>query len=198
MSSPESMPCHFPRGVLDFWFGEPARSLWFASDPTFDEEIRRRFGATLAAATEGAFDGWTSDRDGALALVIVLDQFTRNLRRGEASAFANDPYARRVADAAIHAQLDLEVALERRSFFYLPFQHSESLADQQRSLEQFSRWAGEHPDSQREQAEEAMRYAHRHFEIIRRFGRFPHRNALLARTSTAAELDFLRQPNSAF
>ena len=184
--------------VLGFWFAERARKRWFASDPAFDDEIRSRFGDTVTAAGSGALDSWTSESDDALALTLVLDQFPRNMHRGTARAFEHDRHARRVADLAIDRQLDLALPLDRRAFLYLPFQHSESRADQQRSVALFSRWAENHEPARRGEADEDLRYALRHREIIERFGRFPHRNAILGRASTAAELAFLDEPDSSF
>src|SRR5262249_28851610 len=128
----------------------------------------------------------------------ALDQFPRNLHRGTPAAFAHDARARRAAAAAIDRGFDLAAALDQRMFFYLPFQHSELLADQERSVALFTRWAADHPAAPRAQAEDQLSYAVRHHEIIQRFGRFPHRNRALDRTSTADELAFLTEPRSAF
>jgi uncharacterized protein (DUF924 family) len=184
--------------VLEFWFGEPARSLWFATRPTFDDEVRSRFGAVVAAAAAGELDPWAADPGSALALTIVLDQFPRNIHRGTPAAFAHDARARAVADRAIQRRFDLAVPLDRRIFFYLPFQHSEVLADQDCSVKLFTRWASEHPEDRRAHADDEMTYVIRHHEIIRRFGRFPHRNAILGRASTPDEIAFLREPGSSF
>jgi uncharacterized protein (DUF924 family) len=177
--------------ILDFWFGERARPLWFATDPAFDAEIRSRFATTLLEAASHNLDHWSATADGALALIIVLDQFPRNLHRGSARAFAHDAKARALAERAIAAGFDRAVPLDRRRFIYLPFQHSEDLADQERSVELFSQWADEHPVHDRAGAQEEMTYVHAHHEAIRRFGRFPYRNAALGRTSTPAELAYL-------
>jgi len=185
-------------GVLEFWFGERARVRWFASEPAFDDEIRSRFGAAVAAAARGDLDPWAATADGALALTIMLDQFPRNIYRGTPRAFECDDRALQVARGAIERHLDRAHPLDRRMFCYLPFQHSESLPAQQRSVELFSRWAAEHPADRRADADDQMMYALRHREIIERFGRFPHRNAVLGRTSTAAELAFLAEPHSSF
>ena len=187
-----------PSDVLEFWFAERARKRWFATDAAFDAEIRSRFGELAEDAARGALDRWVETADAALALVIALDQFPRNLHRGSPAAFAHDAQARRAADRAIEHGFDLASALERRTFFYLPFEHSELLADQERSIALFTRWAAEHPEALRAQAEDQLSYAVRHHEIIQRFGRFPHRNRILDRTSTADELAFLTEPKSAF
>jgi uncharacterized protein (DUF924 family) len=186
------------QGVLEFWFGEPARGLWFATRPAFDEEIRVRFGALVEAAAAGALDDWTADAGGALALTVVLDQFSRNIYRGSPRAFGNDARAIAVAASAIAAGFDRAASLERRMFFYLPYEHSESLFDQDRSVELFTRWASEHDDERRAYAGDQLTYVVRHHEIIRRFGRFPHRNAVLGRASTAEEIAFLAEPGSSF
>jgi uncharacterized protein (DUF924 family) len=187
-----------PGDVLEFWFSDRARGLWFASNPSFDDELRERFVATLEAAAGGALDPWSSDGAGALALTILLDQFPRNMYRGSPKAFATDAQARQVAASAIDRQLDLVTPLDRRLFFYLPFEHSESLPDQHRSVELFSRWVMEHEGPRRARADDEMIYVLRHREIIERFGRFPHRNAVLGRSSTPEELAFLLEPRSSF
>ncbi|HMG57591.1 MAG TPA: DUF924 family protein [Kofleriaceae bacterium] len=187
-----------PGDVLAFWFSDQARPMWFSVRAAFDDEIRARFGALAAAAAAGELDGWAATGDGALALVIALDQFPRNLHRGTPQAFACDARAREIASGAIDRGLDLRVALERRAFVYLPFEHSELLADQDRSVALFEAWAAEHPAEQRAAADDTMSYAVRHREIIERFGRFPHRNAVLGRTSTPEEIAFLAEPRSSF
>lgn len=184
--------------MLEFWFGERARGRWFASEPAFDDEIRSRFGALVAAAARGDLDAWAATADGALALIVLLDQFPRNIYRGTPKAFECDGRALQVATGAIERQLDRATPLDRRMSFYLPFEHSESLPDQQRSVELYSRWVAEHPEDRRAAADDQMRYVLRHREIIERFGRFPHRNAVLGRASTAAELAFLEEPFSSF
>ncbi len=174
--------------VLAFWFSERVEPLWFSSDRMLDAELRERFGALVAAAGEGALDDWLETPEGALALVILLDQFPRNIYRGTAAAFAADAKARVVADRALALGHDHQVEPARRMFFYLPFEHSEQLADQERSLALFTALGDP----------ELLDYAVRHHEIIVRFGRFPHRNAVLGRPSTAQEQAFLTQPGSAF
>ena len=186
--------------VLHFWFGAPGtairgtfREAWFKKDPAFDDEIRRHFLGTTEAAARGELDRWQSDREGALALVILLDQFPRNLHRGSPKAFAADPKAREVARTAIDRGFDVQSTSCERMFFYLPFEHSENLADQERSVELFKRLAEDDPSRA-----EIVPYALRHQEIIQRFGRFPHRNAALGRESTEDEIAFLKEPMSSF
>jgi uncharacterized protein (DUF924 family) len=192
------MPVRPPSDVLEFWFSEQSRTLWFSKNAAFDESIRGRFEDTVRAAATGELDHWLATAPGALALAIVLDQFPRNLYRGSARAFAADARARDVADRAINRRQDQETALDRRFFFYTPFEHSELLADQERSVALFQAWVDAHDRAARDRAQAFMPYIRRHEEIIRRFGRFPHRNEALGRESTPAEIEFLREPMSAF
>jgi uncharacterized protein (DUF924 family) len=189
-----------PSDILHFWFGQPGSAIrgtfreeWFRKDPAFDGEIRRHFLPATEAAARGELDRWQADRESALALVILLDQFPRNLYRGEAKAFAADARARQAADAAIGRGFDLTFSSCERLFFYLPFEHSEILADQDRSVALFKRLAEEHPERAG-----IVEYALRHQEIIQRFGRFPHRNPALGRETTEAEAEFLKEPKSSF
>lgn len=184
-----------PATVLRFWFGEEAlavRGEWFRKDPAFDERIRERFGALVERALAGPL-GWDADPASRLAEVIVLDQFPRNLFREQARAFAGDERARTIALALIDAGDDARLHPLQRWFAYLPLEHAEDLALQDRSVALFQALA---------QAEPAMAgaldYAERHRDVIRRFGRFPHRNRALGRQSTAAELAYLAQPGSGF
>jgi len=192
------MPVRTPSDVLEFWFSDQSRALWFEKNAAFDEAIRGRFEDTVRAAADGELEHWERTAPGALALVIVLDQFPRNLYRGSARAFAADARAREVADRAIVRRLDQEIPLAQRHFFFLPFEHSESSGDQERSIALFQAWAEAHDGPARDRALEQMRYVHRHAEIVARFGRFPHRNEALGRESTEAEIAFLREPMSAF
>jgi uncharacterized protein (DUF924 family) len=187
-----------PGDVLEFWFSERVQPLWFAKDQAFDEEIRARFGANVAAANVGDLDFWVRAAESSLALVLLLDQFPRNIHRGTPRAFASDARARTIAGTAIDRGFDRHTRPDRRFFFYMPFEHSEAAADQARSVALFRRWADEHDGAGRERAQELMEYVLRHQEVIDRFGRFPHRNAILGRESTAEELAFLTEPNSSF
>ena len=166
--------------ILAFW-REAGPKKWFNKDAAFDQEIRTRFLATHEAAAAGTLADWENTAEGALALVILLDQFPRNMFRGSARAFATDPMAHRIADGAIAKGYDGQVSATDRQFFYLPFEHSESLADQDRCVTLF-RAAGD---------AELLKWAELHADIIRKFGRFPHRNAVLGRATTAAEQAFL-------
>lgn len=187
-----------PRAVVEFWFSERARPLWFEKDRDFDAEIRARFGAAVHAAQTGGMEEWRETPEGALALLILLDQMGRNIYRGEAKAFLGDPRAMAVAIDAIAKGYDRRFGFDRRRFFYLPFEHSESLADQDLSIRYFTALVEACDPADRPRAEEQLDYAHRHRVIIQRFGRYPHRNAALGRQTTEAEADFLKGPNSSF
>ena len=166
--------------VVSFWRGAgPER--WFDKDGAFDEEIRTRFLATHEAAAAGKLSGWEQTALGALALLILLDQFPRNMFRGEARTFATDPLARAIAAGGIVRGFDAQVPAELRGFFYLPFEHSEDIADQERGIA-FYKASGDG---------DGLKWAEIHADIIRRFGRFPHRNAVLGRTTTPEEQAFL-------
>jgi uncharacterized protein (DUF924 family) len=180
--------------ILDFWLGDgnSARDEWFRKDPAFDAAIRTHFGATVEAALGGAYAQWTGEPRGALALVLLLDQFTRNLHRGTPKMFAGDARALAVADAAVAAGHDRALGSFERSFLYLPFEHAEDLGAQERSLALFSRLADETG------IEAPLEWAQKHAAVVRRFGRYPHRNAILGRTSTPEEIAFLAQPGSSF
>ncbi len=169
-----------PQAVLDFW-REAGPKKWFTKDAAFDDAIRDHFLETHEAAVAGKLADWEATPDGALALAIALDQFPRNMFRGTARTFAADPLARQVADRAIAKGFDQQVPARERGFFYLPFMHSERLEDQERSVALY-RALGD---------AENLKYADDHADIIRKFGRFPHRNAVLGRTTTAEEQAFL-------
>jgi uncharacterized protein (DUF924 family) len=185
--------------LLDTWFGPPgsaeydqARALWYKVDPAFDALLRTQFLGDQQRAAAGGCAAWAEKRDPALALMLLLDQLPRNLYRGTAQAFASDALARTMARRAIAHGFDQAVSPVRRSFFYLPFEHSEELADQEQSLRLFAA-ATNHDESA-----ELLIYARRHHDIIARFGRFPHRNHILGRISTPEEEAFLKEPNSSF
>jgi uncharacterized protein (DUF924 family) len=183
------------RDVLSFWFGPPPlarRDVWFRKDAAFDATIRERFSETIAAALAGAYGEWCTDPHGALARVIVLDQFTRNAFRDTPEAFAGDARALATAEEAIHGGLDRALDPVERGFLYIPFEHSEEVAMQERALALFDALAQETGDRS------ALDWAERHAAIVRRFGRFPHRNAVLGRVSTAEEIEFLKTPGSGF
>ena len=177
------------QAILDFWFSAACRPKWFAKDAAFDADIAARFQPAWERAAAGGFADWSHSANAALARVVLLDQFPRNMFRGSPKAFSSDALALAAAQDAVARGYDRAVAPERRLFFYLPYEHSEELEAQRRGYDLCAAnidW----PD--------ALTAAARHMEIIERFGRFPHRNAVLGRVSTAAELEFLQEPNSSF
>jgi uncharacterized protein (DUF924 family) len=173
-----------PDEVLHFWFdGDPERhrKVWFEKNAEFDTACGR-FSAALREARQGAYEDWTATPRGTLALVILLDQFSRNLHRDSAEAFAADMKARDIARAAVARGFDRALGPVERMFLYMPFMHAENLADQDEGVRLFTPLG-----------EESVRYAVQHRDMIRRFGRFPHRNIALGRASTAEELEYLAQ-----
>ncbi len=182
-----------PSDVLDFWFGgdrSVARSEWFQKSDAFDAACAR-FADARAAAMRGELDGWAATPDGMLALILLLDQFSRNLHRGSKEAFAADPRALALARSAIDRGFDTGMGPRERMFLYLPFEHSENMDDQDLSVRLFEALRPALGDN-------SVDYAERHRDVIRRFGRFPHRNAALGRASTPAEEDYLAQPGAGF
>jgi uncharacterized protein (DUF924 family) len=169
-----------PQAVLAFWRAA-GKEKWFTKDPAFDDDIRARFLETYQAAAAGQLADWERTVEGALALVIVLDQFPRNMFRGDPRTYAADPLALAVATRALDRGFDHEVPNAEWQFFYLPFEHSESLPDQERCCALFA--AADDAD--------LLKWAQAHADIIRRFGRFPHRNAMLGRATTSEEQAFL-------
>jgi len=188
-----------PQEVLDFWFGAPGsapfgkpRDCWFTKSAATDELIRDRFGGAVEEALRGELRHWADGESrGALALILLLDQFTRNIFRDSARAFAGDEEALAVARQLVGEGRDRRLAPIERWFAYLPFEHSESIDDQRESLRLFGELA-------REGLTEPLAWAQKHHDVIARFGRYPHRNALLGRPSTAEEIEFLGQPGSRF
>jgi uncharacterized protein (DUF924 family) len=168
-----------PGEIVSFW-REVGPKGWFEKNTALDDEIRRRFLSTHEASAAGKLTGWEQSAEGALALLILLDQFPRNMFRGETRAFATDTLAHAIASRAILNGFDGAMP-DMRGFFYLPFEHSENLADQERAVALFK--AVDDADG--------LKWAEMHADIIRRFGRFPHRNAVLGRVSTAGEREFL-------
>jgi uncharacterized protein (DUF924 family) len=181
--------------ILDFWFGPPPhveRAAWFRKDDAFDASIRHRFGASVDAAIDGAYADWTHTPRGALARILLTDQFTRNVYRGTPRAFAGDAVALDTAQNAVAAGHDRALDPLERWFLYLPYEHSESIEVQSRSLALFRRLADETG------LRDPLVWAERHAVVVRRFGRYPHRNAILGRESTPEEIAFLREPGSSF
>lgn len=185
------------REVLEFWFGSgedygKRHKRWFAKDPAFDAELRTRFAPLLEELAAGAYQEWLDEPRACLARIVALDQFSRQIHRDSARAFASDPLALESARRAVQRQYDAAMLPVERLFTYLPFEHSESLADQERACELIE------PLAQFPETNDALRYAIAHRDIVARFGRFPHRNAALGRRSTSEEREFLKQPGSAF
>ena len=185
--------------ILDFWFGNPdspergrSRDVWFRKDPAFDEVIRQRFGDPVSVAAAGGYGEWCNIAGGALARVLLLDQFTRNIFRDTPRAFAGDARALATAEDAIARGFDRELEFYDRWFSYMPFLHAEDAGAQRRSLELFGALAQDMDDAS------PLQWAQKHADVIFRFGRFPHRNAILGRESTPEESAFLAQPGSRF
>lgn len=174
--------------IIQFWFEEIESYQWWAKDENFDELIRTRFLDTHTQAVKGELFSWRDTSMGALAEIIVIDQFSRNMFRDKPAAFAYDPIALVLAQSAIAQGLDLELPEQMRSFLYMPFMHSESLVIHAVAESLFSQLGLQSP----------LEYEHKHKEIIEKFGRYPHRNNILNRTSTPEEKEFLTQPGSSF
>jgi len=177
-----------PNHSLHFWFTELTPKQHFAKDPALDETIRARFGATLEAATKCELFAWRATPEGRLAEILVLDQFSRNVHRHTARAFAQDALALALAQALVASGQDRSLPLAQRSFAYMPYMHSESALIHAQAVTLFAQPG----------MEDSLRFEQRHQAIIQRFGRYPHRNALLGRASTAEELAFLAEPGSSF
>ena len=196
-----------PENVLDFWFGASGsaaeiagrqRKLWFGKSPTDDLAVIENFAATLPAAAAGKLNHWTATPRGRLALVIVLDQFPHHVHRDRPQAFATDPQALAQSLAALAAGEDRQLAPIERVFLYLPLEHAESLDLQERSVSLYEKLAHEAATGERALFDGFLDYARRHRDVVARFGRFPHRNAILGRPSTPDEVEFLKQPGSRF
>ncbi|MFH2201991.1 MAG: DUF924 family protein [Elusimicrobiota bacterium] len=190
--------------VLRFWFGEDKsrplenRGKWWKKDPAFDEDIRRRFGALTAQALNGELAGWKADPHGALALILLLDQFPRNIHRGKPEAFMGDETALDTLLRGLAEGSDYRLTLIERCFFYLPLMHSEDLERQKQSLQKFGVIAEAAPPEQKAYFEGTLEFAQRHHDIVAEFGRFPHRNTILGRASSPVEVEFLKRPGSSF
>ncbi len=188
------------RDVLAYWFGHPGdadygrpRAAWFNKNPEADVEIRSRFRALHQWAKSGLLDAWAENPDSLLALILVLDQFTRQIHRDDPRAFACDARALALAESAIAQGFDQRLPPLQRAFLYMPLEHAEDPATQERAVALFDELASAAP-----QLAGFADYARRHREVIARFGRFPHRNALLGRENTPAEREYLAQPGSGF
>ncbi len=175
-----------PQQLIAFWFAEPAQALWFNATPEFDRSLRERFLPTYRAAAAGQLAEWEQTPSGALALAVALDQFPLNMFRGQPESFATEAAARAVAERALARGFDQELTPTERLFLYLPFMHGETLADQERSVQLFERLG----------LDDSTRFARHHRDLIVRFGRFPHRNAILGRDSTPEEAAYLNSPDA--
>jgi uncharacterized protein (DUF924 family) len=185
--------------VLDFWFGAvgsecygETREIWFRKDVDFDAIVRRRFAHVIESALIGGHRDWATTPRGSLARIVLLDQFTRNTFRDSPRAFAGDTMALATADAAIGRQYDSSLVAVERWFMYLPFTHAESMPAQQRAIDLFTRLSNDAGLT------DPLVWARRHASVVQAFGRFPHRNAVLGRQSTPAEIAFLAKPGSRF
>ena len=193
--------------ILDFWFGQSPSyaeriaqksSLWWGKDPAVDGEIESRFGECLQAAIAGLLDDWKQNPEGLLALIIVLDQFSRNIHHDFARAFAQDALALSLCLEGIEKGIDMKLDLLQRVFFYLPLEHAESMALQRRSVEMQKQLAESAPEDVKDNFRGFHKYALLHMEVIDRYGRYPHRNVLLGRASTAEEIEYLNNPEAGF
>ncbi len=170
-----------PKNIVDFWFSDETRELWFNSTPEFDCLLTERYLETWEQAGRGELDHWMQNADGCLALVIVLDQFPLNMFRASARSFATEAQSREVARVALERGFDKDLEPAQKSFLYMPFMHSEDIVDQRLALKLFDQPG----------LESNLRFSHHHHDIVARFGRFPHRNAALGRISTDAEIEYL-------
>lgn len=192
------------KAILDFWFGKATepdygryRKAWFIKDAAFDEQIHRRFLADAQKGADEVYESWKSQLPSAVALVLLLDQFPRNLYRGQSRSFATDPQALALAQNLVEGRRDRDLIPAHRFFVYLPFEHSETMQHQNRCVALMEELIGDFPDLDKG-FKSGLDYAIRHRDVIERFGRFPHRNHILGRHSTPAELAFLQQPGSSF
>lgn len=176
--------------ILDFWFVQTQPKQWFDKNDDFDALITKNFSAAYESAVKGAFDTWTQTAEGALALIILLDQMPRNMFRGTPKAFASDDKALTLAKNAVSKGFDKSFPAQKRRFFYLPYEHSEDLSDQKRCVDLF--------EAIKEEDQMGYDYALRHLEVIQNYGRFPHRNQILGRDNTPKEQEYLARPDAGF
>lgn len=196
-----------PATVLEFWFGnagddtaiaQAQQKLWWSKNEAVDTDIRKRFGDLVETAAAGKLDQWAQNARGRLALILLFDQFPRNMYRDTPRAFAYDPLAGKLALEGIATGADRELRAIERVFFYLPLEHSESAELQERCVALFTALAAGAPEADHKTFSGYVDYAVRHRDVIHRFGRFPHRNRILGRASTPEEIEFLKQPGSSF
>lgn len=180
--------------VLDFWFNETDRENWFDRSDAFDLVIRDRFADAIETARSGGFSGWRDMPQGCLAVIILIDQFSRNIYRESPLAWSADDVSLSYTRHALAQNFDAELGFDERTFLYMPLMHSETLADQDECVALFRRLAVDRGDAD----DVSLDFAIRHRDIVARFGRFPHRNETLGRESSAEELEFLKEPDSSF
>lgn len=181
-------PALKPDQILHFWFETLRPADWYRADAALDDLVRNRLGALHEMAVAGSLDHWQEEPEGALALIILLDQVSRNIFRGQRRAFASDEMARGVLSGALERAFEKRLIRKKRVFLYMPLMHSEKLADQEQSVALYTALG----------IENNLDYAVRHRDVIKRFSRFPHRNAILSRKSTAEETEYLSQPGAGF
>lgn len=172
--------------ILAFWFSEPVAKLWFNSTPEFDDDIKYRFESVYLDAKQGKYDNWMDTAQGCLALVLLFDQFPLNMYRGKKDCFATEARSREVARYALAKHFERQLSDKQKTFLYMPFMHSEEIEDQNRSVELF----------EKANLTNNLRFAHHHRDIVKHFGRFPHRNQILGRQSTEAELAYLKSKDA--
>ncbi len=199
MSPPDqaSQPASSPSpvnatSVLDFWFSPDMRQQWFTGGAELDATISRRFGPAVALALAGELVAWEAEPQSRLALVLLLDQFPRNIFRGKAEAFAGDEHAQRVVSTGLASGADLSLPWLGRVFFYMPLMHAEDLQLQEEGVRRYTSLAAAAPQDLSDVMQSSLAYAEQHRDIIARMGRFPHRNSVLGRTSSALEFQFLK------
>ena len=169
------------RDLLDYWFSEDVKKFWFNSTPAFDQQLRESYADLWQQAANGELDFWCESAEGCLALVILLDQFPLNMFRGTAESFSTEQQSRDIARLAIEKNFDSQLSPEQKAFLYMPFMHSENLEDQTEALRLFDQPG----------LEDNFRFARHHYGIVEKFGRFPHRNKVLGRQSSEAEIAYL-------
>ncbi len=193
--------------ILDFWFADTTaiagerNSLWYGFNPQVDRHIQQHYGSLVTQALTGELDQWTATPDGSVALILLLDQFTRHIHRGSAQAFSGDDKALAVAEDGVSKGQDKTLPVDQRCFFYMPYEHSEQLAIQERGVALFEAMRNEMKgitQNEKELMASSLRYARFHRDIIKQFGRFPHRNSLMARTSTNEEQKYLDDGGTRF
>lgn len=196
-----------PDTIVQFWFGDSdddatvashCAGLWWSKNPELDRSIRERFEPAVQAVAAGELDHWRASSEGWLALIILTDQFPRNIYRGTPDAFRYDPIARQLCEEGLAAAADQQLRPIQRVFFYLPLEHSENRAHQARSVALFRELAASAPAGAQAVFDRFQDFARRHKAVVDRFGRFPHRNEILGRPSTQEEIAFLREPGSSF